>query len=95
MPPSWTSANDAGPLTSTRACHGRPMLHLESERPARDRGFESPRFRPLTRAEVLLRDHRTAAAARMVSVVVSFSFLQEPPVRARPTLAPEDTNHQL
>ena len=45
MLPSWTSANDAGPLTSTRAPHGQPTLHLESERPARDRGFESPRFR--------------------------------------------------
>ncbi len=30
MPPRWTSANDAGPLTSTRAPHGRPTLHLES-----------------------------------------------------------------
>ena len=48
-PPRWTSVNAAGPLTSTRAPHGRPTLHLESERPARDRGFESLRFRPLTR----------------------------------------------
>ena len=31
MPPSWTSANDGGPLTSTRAPHGRPTLHLESK----------------------------------------------------------------
>ena len=45
MPPHWTSANDAGPLTSTRAPHGRPTLHLENERPARDPGFESLRFR--------------------------------------------------
>jgi len=30
MPPSWTSANDAGPLASTRAPNGPPTLHLES-----------------------------------------------------------------
>ncbi len=31
MPPSWTSANDAGPLTSTRAPHDPSTLHLESK----------------------------------------------------------------
>ena len=31
MSPSWTSAYDAGPLTSTGAPHGRPTLHLESK----------------------------------------------------------------
>ena len=51
MLPSWTSANDGGPLTSTRAPHGRPTLHLESERPARVRGFESLRFRSADQQE--------------------------------------------
>ena len=45
MAPSWTSVNSTGPVTSTGAPDGLPTLHLESERPARDRGFESPRFR--------------------------------------------------
>ena len=31
LPPGWTSAYDAGPLTSTGAPHGRPTLHLESK----------------------------------------------------------------
>ena len=42
MSPSWTNANGAGPLTSTRTPYGRPALHLESERPARDRGGSNP-----------------------------------------------------
>jgi len=83
MPPSWTSANNAGPLTSTRAPHGRPTLHLESERPRGTGGSNPSASAALTsRNTDLARSPRCRPCWRGLSLGLSWHPQQSCPSRS-------------